>query len=186
MCIPALRLEMPNRIQEGHQGVTKCRERAKRALWWPGLSRQIEDLVNHFRKCTEWRSAKNQQEKTNYSKRSPGQTVGTDICYVKKRRYLIVVDYFSNFIEVNYLASLASSETIRALKSVFARHGIPEVVRSDNGPHYDSAEFAKFVKDCSSLNFRFCFTATYGKKVYFCLPPHYSLSWYNHAWYKKH
>ena len=55
--------------------------------------------------------------------------------------------YFSKFIEVNYLASLASSETIRALKSVFASHGIPEVERSDNGSQYDSAEFAKFAKD---------------------------------------
>ena len=34
-----------------------------------------------------------------------------------------------------------------SLKSLFARHGIPEVVRSDNGPQYDSAEFAKFAKD---------------------------------------
>lgn len=74
----------------------------------------------------------------------PWQVIGTDICYVKKRPYLIVVDYFSKFIQVNYLASLASSETIRALKSMFARHGIPEVVRSDNGPQYDSAVFAKF------------------------------------------
>ena len=57
------------------------------------------------------------------------------------------MDYFSKFIEVNYWASLASSETIRALKSVFERHGIPEVVRSDNGPRYDWAEFAKFAKD---------------------------------------
>ena len=29
---------------------------------------------------------------------------------------------------------------------MFTRRGIPEVVRSDNGPQYDSAEFAKFAK----------------------------------------
>ena len=39
-----------------------------------------------------------------------------------------------------------SSETIRAFKSVFARHGIPEQVRSDNGPQYDSPEFSHFAK----------------------------------------
>jgi len=39
-----------------------------------------------------------------------------------------------------------SSEAIRALKSIFARHGIPEQVRSDNGPHVDSAEFSCFAK----------------------------------------
>ena len=29
---------------------------------------------------------------------------------------------------------------------MFNRRGIPEVVRSDNGPQYDSAEFTKFAK----------------------------------------
>ena len=143
----SLRLEMLDRIHEGHQGVTKCRERAKRALWWPGLSRQIEDLVKQCRKCTERRINKKEPMIPSVVPDRPWQVIGTDICYVKKRPYLIVVDYFSKFIEVNYLTSLASSETIRALKSVFARHGIPEVVRSDNGPQYDSAEFTKFAKD---------------------------------------
>ncbi|KAK2562775.1 Uncharacterized protein P5673_013720 [Acropora cervicornis] len=74
------------------------------------------------------------------------QVVGTDIFYVKKRPYLIVVDYFSKFIEVNYLASLTAAETIRSRRSVFTRHEIPEIVRSDN-PQYNTAEFAKFAKD---------------------------------------
>ena len=61
---------------------------------------------------------------------------------------MIVVDYFSRYIEVAYLQSSQSSlETIRALKSIFARHGVPQVVRSDNGPQYSSAEFMKFAKD---------------------------------------
>ena len=56
LLLKAERIVIPtslDRIHEGHQGVTKCRERAKRALWWPGLSRQIEDLVKQCRKCTE-------------------------------------------------------------------------------------------------------------------------------------
>ena len=72
--------------------------------------------------------------------------VGTDILYVKKRPYLIVVEYFSKFI-INYLPSLTAAQTMRSLRSVFTRHGIPEIVRSDNGPQYDAAEFAKLAKD---------------------------------------
>ena len=143
----SIRLEMLNRIHDGHQGVAKCRERVKRALWWPGLSNEIEDLVKQCRKCTERRINKKEPMISSVVPDRLWQVIGTDICFVKKRPYLIVVDYFSKFIKVSYLSSLSSSEMIRTLKSVFARHGIPEVVRSDNGPQYDSAEFAKFTKD---------------------------------------
>ena len=40
-----------------------------------------------------------------------------------------------------------SHQVIRALKAIFARLGIPEEVRSDNGPQYASAEFTHFAKE---------------------------------------
>ena len=40
-----------------------------------------------------------------------------------------------------------SSEVNRALKSIFARQGIPEQVQSDNGPQLDSAEFSYFARE---------------------------------------
>ena len=132
-------LEILDRIHDGHQGVTKCHERVKRSVWLPGLSRQIEDLVKQCLKCTERRPNTKEPLIPSAVPDRPWQMIGTDICYVKKRPYLIVVDYFSKFIEIGYLASLSSMATIRAL--IFARHGIPEIVRSDNGPQYDSAEF---------------------------------------------
>ena len=42
------------------------------------------------------------------------------------------------------LCSTTSSQVIAALKTIFARHGIPETVRSDNGPQYSSQQFAVF------------------------------------------
>ena len=40
-----------------------------------------------------------------------------------------------------------SNEFIRALKAIFARHGIPEQVRSGNGPQFDSGEFTHFASE---------------------------------------
>ena len=57
---------------------------------------------------------------------------------------VLVVDYISRYPEVLQLRSTTSSAIIRALTSIFTRHGIPEVLRSDNGPQYSSQEFAKF------------------------------------------
>ena len=47
--------------------------------------------------------------------------------------------------------SFTSFNVIVALKSIFARHGIPEIIRSDNGPQYSSREFAEFA---TSYGFR--------------------------------
>lgn len=61
-----------------------------------------------------------------------------------------MVDYFSRYIEVSLLLAFQkSSDTIRALKSISARHGVPEILRSDNGPQFVSTEFDKFSKEYS-------------------------------------
>ena len=60
----------------------------------------------------------------------------------------MVMDYYSRFIEISILlTSQKSSETIRALKSIFVRQGIPDILRSDNGPRFVSTEFDEFSKE---------------------------------------
>lgn len=66
---------------------------------------------------------------------------------------MLVVDHFSRYVEVSPLqTSQKSSDTIRALKPIFARHGVPEILRSDNLPQYASNEFDQFSKDYSFLH----------------------------------
>ena len=78
----------------------------------------------------------------------PWQIVATDLFQMKGMDYLIVIDYYSRYVEVSAMTKTTkSSEVIRALKSIFARHEIPEQVRSDNGPQYDSEEFSHFAKE---------------------------------------
>ena len=73
----------------------------------------------------------------------PFQMVGTDLFELNGVHYLLTVDYFSRYPEVTKLACTTSSIIITALKAVFSRHGIPEVVRR---PQYSSHEFAAFAK----------------------------------------
>ena len=51
----SMRLDVLDRIHEAHQGITKCRERAKSSVWWPGLSQQLGDLVNRCPTCIKLR-----------------------------------------------------------------------------------------------------------------------------------
>ena len=49
------------------------------------------------------------------------------------KQYLIAVDYFSNFIEIDLLTSMTSSRVIALLKKQFASFGVPFVIMSDDG-----------------------------------------------------
>ena len=71
-----------------------------------------------------------------------------DLFILEKVTYLLVVNYYSRYVEVVALPKSTSSlKIIQALKTIFARHGIPDEVHSDNGPQYHSDEFAQFAKE---------------------------------------
>ena len=58
--------------------------------------------------------------------------------------YLLVVDYFSRYPELVKLTSTTAPSVVNALKAIFARHGIPTRLRTDNGPQFDCAEMNSF------------------------------------------
>jgi len=77
----------------------------------------------------------------------PFQKVGTDLFEWEKQSYLLVVDYYSRYIEIALLKRTTAAEVIAHMKSIFARHGIPELCVLDNGPQYLSEEFAEFMRE---------------------------------------
>ena len=70
--------------------------------------------------------------------------VASDLLKFKGKRYLLVVDYYSHYLEVIQLIATTSSSVISSMKSIFSRHGIPCTVVSDNCPHYNSAKMKDF------------------------------------------
>ena len=60
---------------------------------------------------------------------------------------MIVIDYFSHFIEIAKLTSTSATAVITQMKSIFARHGIPCCVMSDNGPQFSVDVFSSFAKE---------------------------------------
>ena len=77
----------------------------------------------------------------------PWEKIGTDLFEWKKVDYLLVVDYYSRYIEIAKLTSTSANSVIAHLKSIFSRHGIPETVMSDNIPQYSATVFEEFAKE---------------------------------------
>ena len=61
----------------------------------------------------------------------------------------MIVDYFSRWIEIIHLLETTSLFVIGKLKNLFAKFGIPEVVVSDDGPQFSSANFLQFSQEYS-------------------------------------
>ena len=60
--------------------------------------------------------------------------------------YLVLVDATSKWLEVCVMNSITSENTIEKLQMIFATHGLPKVIVSDNGPSLTSSEFAQFCR----------------------------------------
>lgn len=78
----------------------------------------------------------------------PWQKVGTDLFYWKNNQYLLIVNYYSRYIEISKLSGTTADDIINHTKTIFARHGIPEVVYSDNGPQFQSDVYKQFALEC--------------------------------------
>ena len=76
----------------------------------------------------------------------PWSKVGADIANMGDRNLLIVVDCYSNYIEVARLTSITSRSMIRELQIIFSRFGIPDTLVTDNGLQFSSAKFVAFAK----------------------------------------
>ncbi|XP_018403210.1 PREDICTED: uncharacterized protein K02A2.6-like [Cyphomyrmex costatus] len=75
----------------------------------------------------------------------PWQKVGIDL-FKLDAWYLVIVNYYSRYIEISQLKTLTEREVITKCKEIFARYGIPETVRSDCGTQFAS-EFRRFAKE---------------------------------------
>ncbi|UYV70824.1 K02A2.6-like [Cordylochernes scorpioides] len=142
----SLRSKVLNSLHEGHLGIEKCRGRARSSVWWPRISQEIGELVRNCPNCIEERSNPQQPLIVSDFPSRPWEKVGIDHFYLKGKYYLLIADYYSRFPELALLEDQTTHSTILHCKSIFARHGIPEEVRSDNGPQF-GLEFKKFAKE---------------------------------------
>ena len=143
-----MRPEMLRLIHGSHLGVDKCKRRARDVLYWPGMAAQIEDTVSNCSTCAMYQRNNPKQPLLPHPAPSrPWERVGADLCELGGKHYLILVDYYSNFIEVDHLKETTSLQVIERLKPHFARHGIPDILITDNGPQFSSDTFHKFSAD---------------------------------------
>ena len=116
-------------------------------MYFSGLEwgKQIEETVAKCEICQEHQMSNAKEPMTMAELPSrPWQVIATDLFHFKRCDYLLIVDYYSCFFEIAKLPDTTAKTVIGHTKSILARHGIPNVIKSDNGPQFSSAEMQQF------------------------------------------
>ena len=144
----SLRSMMLKKIHQGHLGEIKCKNRARQVLFWPQMGRDIENVVRNCETCIKYRNKQQSEPLQPLPVTSRvWSRISTDLFELKNKHYLVCVDSYSSYPEVEEISKQTSTHVIRTLKKIFSRHGIPDTVYSDNGPCYSSDEFRKFSEE---------------------------------------
>ena len=104
-------------------------------------------MVKSCPECIKFQSQRAEPMKPTPLPELPWQRVATDLFEWQKATYMLIVDYYSRWIEIARLDQLTAKAVIEHTSSIFARHGIPEVVISDNGPQYASEAYTSFSRE---------------------------------------
>ena len=141
-----LRDEVLEELHADHQGMNRTKALARTFVWWPNVDKDIEKKI---RKCGGCALQQNNPKATNTHPwvypETPWQRIHVDFAGpFLGHMFLIVVDAHSKWPEVIRMKSTTAIRTVNALRRIFATHGLPVRIVTDNGPQFVSKEFKDF------------------------------------------
>ena len=135
-------------LHDAHPGITRMKSLARGVVWWPGIDKDLEAKVATCSVCQanqkspppvflhpwEWPSR-------------PWSRLHVDFAGpFQGKQFMVLVDASTKWLEVGVVPTTSTQQAIKFLRSVFATHGLPEILVSDNGSAFTSSEFETFVK----------------------------------------
>ena len=135
---------------EGHLGVVSMKQHLRTKVWWPKLEKDVERFSKTCEAC-QLVGRPDPPEPVASTELPQGPWCAVTIDYLgllpSGEHILVVVDYYSRYYKVAVVRTITSEKTIECLETIFARHGLPEVLVSDNGPNLVSEKFKALLKE---------------------------------------
>ena len=132
--------------------MTKCVARVKSTVYWPGIDKDITNLIGHCDTCRQVQHAPPSYNEHSVEACYPSHIFGSDIANVNRKPHIVVVDYYSFFIYERPMPDMSSETLILAPKTIFSKSGVPNILIKDNGRQYCSKEFKEFSLEWSFVH----------------------------------
>ena len=130
-------------------GIERTKWRVRATIFWHQINRQKDVIVKTCSTCLH------NQRKQLGEPMMPSdvsqylfEIVGTYLFHWNGQDFVLVVDYYSRYWEIQKLYKTGAATTIKKIKNEVSRLGTPEIIKRNNGPQYNcSREFKRFAKD---------------------------------------
>ncbi len=134
---------------ETHLGLTKTKALIREKIWFPNIDKMVKETIDN---CITYQAVGKSPPQEPISgtttPKGPWETVHIDFYGpLPTGEYLLVaIDRYSRYPEVEVVRSTKASTVIPKLDQMFARHGIPTIIKSDNGPPFNGTEYKHYLE----------------------------------------
>ena len=136
--------EYLHHLHEGHLSANKVQENAKEHMYWIGINVDIEDNTKRCQECIKQSQIAKEPLHPDDIPGGPWRKLSMDYFNFNGNSYVLICDYFSKF-PFLYRAKTSFWSLRDHLIDLFSIEGYPDEIVSDNGPPFQSKEFAKFL-----------------------------------------
>ncbi|XP_045108661.1 uncharacterized protein K02A2.6-like [Portunus trituberculatus] len=142
-----LRRETLQRLHDSHQGIARTKRRARQTVYWPGIERDIAQVVSSCRECRALlpRQANEPLWQHDDPPTRVFESVSADYFHLAGRTFLVYIDRKSGWPCVSSCPRSANGHHLTCeLRNFFAATGVPRVL-SDGGPQFASSTHRRFL-----------------------------------------
>ena len=143
---PPAREKIIDILHDTHPGMTRIKALARSYVWWPNMDSALEEKVRHCQECQNHQRlpARAPLHPWEWPER-PWARIHADFAGpFMGKQFLLMVDSHSKWLEVHIVPTTSSHAAISKMRTVFATHGLPEILVTDNGSAFTCTEFSEF------------------------------------------
>lgn len=146
----SLQLKAIELAHKSHLGIVKTKQLLRTKVWFPEMDKKVEEVI---KKCLPCQTAIDNKQRdpiqpTKMSLSTPFETLAVDFCgpFSDSKYIFVVIDEFSRYPIAEITKSTRYEDIELILSKIFTTFGVPNKLKSDNGPPFQSQQFKDFLK----------------------------------------
>ena len=137
----------------GHQGKERPLSLLKRRFYWPGMDKDVQNMIHQCGRCIRRKTAPTKKAKlVNITTSSPMELVCIDFLLLEPSKgghesILVITDHVTRYAQAIPMRNQKATTTARALfDNFFIHYGFPGKLHSDQGANFESKVIKKLCK----------------------------------------